>query len=64
MPLSPEESAELDALLEESAQAINDAIVATTAQAKLAAKNRYKAAQKALGRFGMNHIRAGVQGDY
>lgn len=64
MALTPDEATLLDSLLEESALAINDAIVATTAQQKLAAKTRYKNAMKALGKFAMNTIKQGIGGDY
>ncbi len=64
MGLSPDEFAQFDAALEEVALAINDSIVATTTQQKLAAKARFKLGMKALGILQMKLIKYGNQSDY
>lgn len=64
MPIHPDDLAAYDAITEELALAINDAIVATTAQQKLAAKTRYKAALRQQGLLILRSVRVGVQGDY
>lgn len=64
MALSADELAAIDAALEEVALAMNDAIVATTTQQKLAAKARFKAGMKQLGLLQMRLIKYGIQGDY
>lgn len=62
MPISPEVSAAFDAITEEIALSLNDALVATTNQQKLAAKARFKAAMRAHGLFILRNIRFGVCG--
>ena len=64
MALTPEEVILFEAALEESALAINDAIVATTAQQKLDAKLRYKNAQRVMGKQILQFVKHGIQGDY
>jgi hypothetical protein len=64
MGLSAAELQALDDATEECALAINDAIVAITPADKLAAKARYKAGMKSLGKLVMQLVKHGIQGDY
>jgi len=64
MPIDPEDLAAFDAIVEELALAINDAIVATTNPQKIAAKARFKTAMRQHGLLLLRSIRVGVQGDY
>lgn len=62
--ITPEERQRFEAALDEEAQAIMDAIAATTNPQRIAARDRFKAARRTQFLLALNAAKYGIQNDY